>query len=116
MTVTLTLFLFVSLVLTTTAAFAAVQITTRAEARAWIDRVFAENGCAMSLNDFRLRMRQDGVAPGPSDMAMPTIGTEKMIRERLILAETGVLSEEGGLEADPQDQTRAISTFGGCAE
>ena len=60
-------------------------------------------------------MVADGVAPGVDDMAQPLIGTDKIIRQRRIMAELEHLFATGAVCEDPDNPTIAISKFGGCA-
>jgi hypothetical protein len=91
------------------------HIADHGEALAYIDRVFAEEGCAMRLDAFRARMLEDGIGPKPSDMSQPIIGTEKIIRERRVLRAIEVLFADGFLSEDAGDKTRSTSHFGACS-
>ena len=98
-----------------TAASAARLIEDRADAVAYVDQTFAANACHFNHAAFMARMVDDGVAPGVDDMAQPMIGTDKIIRQRRILAAIEELFQQGALVEDPKDPTNAISKFGGCA-
>jgi len=90
-------------------------IDNETQARAYIDRTFALHECRMTRAGFFARMQTDGVAPTENDMAQPLIGTDKIIRQRRVLAVLLRLFLSGDVCEDAADKTLAISKFGGCA-
>ena len=99
----------------TGSAFAGTVVEDRAAARVWLDRAFAGNDCRFTQSALNRAMIAGGVAPGVDDMAQPLIGTTKIIRQRLIMAELEHLFATGAVCEDPENPTIAISKFGGCA-
>lgn len=97
------------------AAYGGALIETRAEARVWLDEAFAAHACRFTQSGLNAAMIAGGVAPGVDDMAQPLIGTNKIIRQRLIMAELEHLFATGAVCEDPENPTIAISKFGGCA-
>lgn len=110
-------FAFAFCVLTTAsvATAATVLIEDKAAATAYIDRTFSAHECRMSKSAFFTKMEQDGVAPTTDDMARPTDGSLKIIRQRRVLAALQGLFASGDVCEDNADKTIAISKFGGCA-
>ena len=102
------------LLLGSTAA-AATLIEDRADALAYVDEAFAGNDCRFGREAFFEQMVIDGVAPGVDDMSMPMDGSEKIIRQRRVLAVMEQLFADGMICEDVDDRTIAISKFGGCA-
>ena len=104
-----------ALVFMASTARAVQLIETREAAVTYVDGAFAANGCRFRQQAFFEQMVRDGVAPGVDDMAQPMIGTDKIIRQRRILAALEALIHSGAVKIDAQDPKYAISKFGGCA-
>lgn len=108
---TLIVFMFLA-----SGAFAASTLIDNTEqARAYVDRTFAAHNCKMARSTFFGQMKLDGVAPTVDDMSRPFIGTDKIIRQRYVLAALEGLFHSGEVCEDQADKTIAISKFGGCA-
>jgi hypothetical protein len=96
------------------AAGTAGAVETAGEARAYIEIVFFEHDCRMSLRDFEARMLADGMAPRPEDIQTPEIGQEKIFRQRRISGQLTALSEQGILISDPEDPRYATLELDDC--
>jgi hypothetical protein len=94
---------------------AVLLIEDQAEAIEYIDRTFAVADCKLQHGDLLLQMKLDGVSPTEADMDQPMIGTDKIIRERQIMAALKSLFDQGQVCEDALDRRIAISKFGGCA-
>lgn len=92
----------------------AAAVENAAEARAYVERVFAGDDCRMRLAAFETRMLEDGMAPRPEDIGTPEVGQARIFRQRRIMAALAALSETGGLRADADDPRFATLHIGPC--
>lgn len=104
-----------TLALAGTTSAAVGPVGDRADAAAYLDAVFVDNACR--VNEARLLeiMKADGQSPTEADMAGQSIGTDKLIRHRWIFLTLQEMIKDGRVCQDVNDETLAISKFGGCA-
>lgn len=93
---------------------AAPNITTIADAEAYVLRVVAQNGCTMSLDQFDARRAADGLSPSEAEFAGPG-GIAKLQQAALIDGAPFNLINRGVLVEDPADRRIVTSNGAGCA-
>lgn len=90
-------------------------VTTAAEARAYLDAVFAAHECRISEAALLEVMRADGQSPRDLNATQGAANPDKLMRHRRVFHELQVLAGDGAVCTDEQEPTVSIAKFGACA-